>query len=141
MVDVCALTDYIESNVNKAVHPYYKNNGFLELKATPDYNLSKLYPELAQQWHATKNKELTPLDVTPGSNRMLWWLCSRGHEWEAIINSSSRGHGCPYCAGQRITKVNNFGVKYPELAREWHPLKNKELTPYDVMSRLSLIHI
>ncbi len=84
MFDACALIDYIESNVNKVVYLYSMNNGFLELKVTIDYNLGKLHPELAQQWHAIKNGDLTPLEVTPGSNRKLWWQCSRSHEWEAI---------------------------------------------------------
>jgi hypothetical protein len=34
------------------------------LKVIPDYNLGKLYPELAQHWHAIKNKDLNPSDVT-----------------------------------------------------------------------------
>jgi hypothetical protein len=104
------------------------------MKATPDYNLSKLYPELAQQWHATKNKELTPLDVTPGSGLKVWWRCDQGqdHEWKTRIADRSKGTSCPFCSGKKVGKDNNLGVLFPELAKQWHPTKNGNLTPFDV---------
>lgn len=88
--------------------------------------------DLSKEWHPTKNEELTPRDVTSGSGKKVWWLCSRGHEWEAVVKSRSRGHGCPYCSGRRATKENNFAVKYPVLSKEWHQTKNGQLTPHDV---------
>ena len=39
------------------------------MRATSDYNLGKLYPNVASEWHPTKNRELTPYDVTPGSDK------------------------------------------------------------------------
>ncbi len=57
--------------------------------------MATLYPELAKQWHPTKNKDLTPYDVTPGSHKKVWWQDYRGYEWEAIIRSrviSARKH-------------------------------------------------
>ena len=110
------------------------NNGFLELKATTDYNLCKLYPELARQWHSTNNKDLTPFDVTPGSDLKVWWRCNQGrdHEWQASVVNRKGGRGCPYCAGKKTSKDNNLAVKNPELAKEWHPLKNGKLKPEQV---------
>ena len=35
--------------------------------------LSTTHPELAEQWHPTKNDELTPDDVVAGSNKKAWW--------------------------------------------------------------------
>jgi len=37
-------------------------------------------PELMAEWHPTKNDDLMPEDVTHGSNKVAWWLCSEGHE-------------------------------------------------------------
>ncbi|MEW6664129.1 MAG: zinc-ribbon domain-containing protein [Thermodesulfobacteriota bacterium] len=70
-------------------------------KPTRDYNLLKLNPKLARQWHPTRNGNLTPQGVTPGSSRDVWWKCSRGHEWKTRVATRSLGSGCPYCTGRR----------------------------------------
>ena len=72
------------------------------MKATSEYNLAKLHPNLAKEWHPTKNEDLEPTDVTPGSDQKVWWRCLKNpkHEWQALVYSRARGSGCPYCAGQ-----------------------------------------
>lgn len=68
--------------------------------ASPETSLISVNPALAQQWHPEKNGELTPDKVTPGSNKKVWWTCSRGHEWQAVIHGRhSKGYGCPQCSG------------------------------------------
>lgn len=84
-------------------------------------------PELSNQWHPHKNMPLTPIDVSSGSGIKVWWLCSNNHEWEAVINSRNRGHGCPYCAGQKPTSDRNFATEYPELLKELDLIKTKIL--------------
>lgn len=54
-------------------------------------------PELAAQWHPTRNGDLTPDMVTAESHRKIWWLGKCGHEWSATIESRTRGMGCPFC--------------------------------------------
>lgn len=98
-------------------------------------SLADFNPELAKQWHPEKNGDLTPYDVRPGSNKRVWWKCpvDDEHEWKTTVNHrNSRGHGCPYCSGRRATKQTSLAVLYPALAKEWHPTKNKNLTPDDV---------
>ena len=91
-------------------------------------------PELAKQWHPTKNGDLTPNGVTTGSSRKVWWICAKGHEWEVAVAKRSSGSGCPYCAGQRaIVGENDLATLNPELAKQWHPTKNDDLTPKKVM--------
>ena len=87
-------------------------------------SLQSEYPELAKQWYPAKNTPLTASDVTPNSGQKVWWLCQHGHEWKAVINSRTRGYGCPYCAGQKPTADRNFGTEYPELFKEWDWKKN-----------------
>jgi hypothetical protein len=70
-------------------------------KVSQDYNLQIINPNLAKEWHPTRNGFLTPGDVTPFSNKKVWWLCSKDHEWEATISNRSNGRGCPYCAGRK----------------------------------------
>ena len=94
--------------------------------------LQLVNPSLAKQFHPTKNGNLTPYDVTYGSRINVWWRCEKGHEWEAEINNRNHGNGCPYCSGNKVGKYNNLAVKNPKLAKEWHPTKNGNLTPYDV---------
>lgn len=64
-------------------------------------DLATQKPELAKEWHPTRNEELTPWDVLPGSRAKVWWQCEHGHEWQAIIRNRSRGIGCPICAKKK----------------------------------------
>ena len=65
-----------------------------------EQSVAYLHPNLAKEWHPTKNDELKPTDVTPGSHQKVWWKCEQEHEWEAQLydRSKVRGIGCPYCA-------------------------------------------
>lgn len=95
-------------------------------------DLETTNPELATEWHPTKNGELKPTQVTSGSNKSVWWLCSKNtaHEWEALPTSrSSVGTGCPYCAGRKVSEDNCLLNCYPDVAKQWHPTKNGESTP------------
>jgi len=94
--------------------------------------LSQSHPELAAQWHPTRNGSLTPDQVTFGSGERAWWICAQasGHEWPASIsNRTSGGSGCPFCAGQKLSATNSLAFRDTELAAQWHPTKNGSLTP------------
>jgi hypothetical protein len=84
------------------------------------------YAEIAKQWHPIKNAPLTASDVTPNSGQKVWWQCQHGHEWLAVINSRSRGYGCPYCAGQKPTADRNFATEFPQLLKEWNWERNAD---------------
>ena len=101
-------------------------------KLTESYNLKKINPKLAKEWHPTKNGNLTPMDVTPNSGQKVWWICDNNHEWPAKIDNRAHGTGCPYCAGQSLCRDNCLQTKNPKLSKEWHPTKNGKLTPKDV---------
>ena len=69
----------------------------------------------------------------PFSNKKAWWLCEKGHEWSAIINSRSQGSRCPYCTGKRvISGETDLASLNPSLAAQWHPTLNGDLMPTDV---------
>lgn len=84
-------------------------------------------PDLAAEWHPTKNGDLTPYDVTCGSNKDVWWQCklNHQHEWHVSINSRNSGNKCPYCSGLLPTKEYNLLTVNPELCEEWNYNKNK----------------
>lgn len=92
-------------------------------------DLQTTHPQLASEWHPTKNGDYKPSDAIAGSHRKVWWVCSKKHEWEASICSRVRGVGCPVCSGKKIKPgENDLSTLYPEIAAEWHPTKNDGLT-------------
>ena len=57
-------------------------------------------PELMDTW--SKKNTVKPYEVLPSSNREVIWKCDKGHEWKARIADRTRGHGCPYCSGNKV---------------------------------------
>jgi hypothetical protein len=76
-------------------------------KVTPEYNLAVIHPKVAKEWHPTKNKPLTSKEVTPGSQKKVWWQFDKGHEWDAIVGSRFKGTGCPACWNDKRKSGNN----------------------------------
>jgi len=92
-------------------------------------------PELAKEWHPTKNGDLTPYDVTDASNKDIWWQCSKNpkHYWITKVKYRKDGDGCPYCSGRYPTEENNLLNDNHSLCEEWNYKKNdkfpNEYTP------------
>lgn len=100
------------------------------------YNdLATLFPKPAEEWDYEKNGNLTPNRVTSGSNKKVWWKCSKGHVWQAAISiRAKQGHNCPYCSHQRVIYgETDLATVNPKLAEEWDYEKNGELAPNQVM--------
>lgn len=98
-------------------------------------SLRDRFPDIADEWHPTKNGLLTPEEVNAGTGRSVWWLCSEcGHEWEASPNSrTTNNSGCPACAGNILVRgKNDLKSRFPGIASEWHPTKNGDLIPSKV---------
>lgn len=102
-------------------------------------------PELAAQWHPTRNGYFKPVHVTPRSGKRVWWLCPEcGNEWPQYIKTRNNGKGarkCPLCANNQ--KKNNTDAITPFLDilfEEWHPTKNgdKKLTDYTPGSNITV---
>ena len=109
--------------------PYCRN--FYALEGYND--LTTTYPEIAKEWHPTKNGSLRPTEVTPGSGTVVWWLGPCGHEWEMSVHARVRADvGCPYCRGKLLKGFNDLESTYPGIAKEWHPTKNGTVLPSDV---------
>jgi uncharacterized Zn-finger protein len=78
------------------------------------------------------NINLKPKNVSKYSNKKVWWLCLKGHGYKTTIASRSNGTGCPYCSNLFSSEHNNLNFLYPDIAKEWHPIKNANLKPTDV---------
>lgn len=91
---------------------------------------------LLEEWDQERNAPLTPETVTSGSSRYVFWRCEHGHTWRADIYSRARRDTrCPYCAGILVQRgVNDLATLAPSLVSQWHPTKNGDLTPEQVMA-------
>jgi hypothetical protein len=94
-------------------------------------NLAVQNPNLANEWDYSLNS-LTPSEILPNSNKKYYWICPKcGMSYLATANNRSNGYACPYCASQKVCDFNCLATKYPDIAKEWHPSKNKK-TPKEV---------
>lgn len=102
-------------------------------------DLLTLRPDLAAEWHPTKNGSLSPNDVCVYSRISAWWQIKTQRfgkeftlEWKALISNRANGSGCPYICKppKKLLKgFNDLQSLNPDLARMWHPTKNKDTKP------------
>lgn len=100
-------------------------------KISIENSIFSTHPDLAKDW-SIKN-ELSPTNVSSGSNKKCWWKCNEGHEWQASVNNRSKGRGCPFCKNRKISPTNSLHTRYPELCSEWHFDRNSGLSPNTVL--------
>lgn len=107
--------------------------------SSPGAQLPELRPDLAEQWHPTRNGDQKPCDFTVGSVKKIWWrcpvTCARGcsHDYEQALDKKVvRSTGCPFCAGRQFCVHDSLAGQRPEIAAQWHPTKNNSLQPSDV---------
>jgi hypothetical protein len=108
----------------------------VSLKNIKSRRMLSSYKNLMGEWDYEKNEGLDPCKLTHGSHKKVWWICNNSeckHEWPAMINNRTRGRGCPACAGRVVTENNCLATTHPELSKGWHPTKNGNLTPHDVI--------
>ena len=103
-------------------------------KVSAEGSLATNNPQLAAEWHPTKNESLKATDITASSNKKVWWRCASGHEWQAsVANRNNNASKCPYCSGRKVIQgVNDLATEFPLLAAEWHPFLNSALKPSEV---------
>lgn len=92
------------------------------------------YPHLLKEWHTSKNGNIDPKNVPAFSNKKRWWICEKGHEWQTTCSNrtSINKTGCPFCVNKKVCIDNCLETKFPEVAKQWHPTKNGNVTPKDI---------
>jgi len=107
--------------------PYCSNRRI----AADENDLAATHPELVKEWAYDMNIDISPHDIGAGAKKAVWWRCSQcGYEWKASTVSRCAGRGCPVCAGKVVVSGNNdLMTHYPDIAEQWHPTLNGELTP------------
>ena len=99
-------------------------------------DLATTHPDLAKEWHPIKNKSLKPTQITHRNSRTsIWWMCDKGHEWEAVArNRTIGGTGCPYCVRKKaIPGKNDLASLHPELLLQWNKEKNTAVSPSQLL--------
>ena len=105
-------------------------------------DLATLCPELKNQVHPTKNGEITAFNISPYSNKPIWWIypyddpITGKHfefEWQATPSVRTNSKGCPFLSNNRLWPgFNDLKTKYPRIASEWNYELN-EKNPEDYM--------
>ena len=93
-------------------------------------------PNLLQEWNWEENDKsgYSPMLITLGSNKRVWWKCSQGHSYQSTPNNRAAGKGCPYCSGRKaLPGVNDLATVNPELAAEWDYERNSDFRIEEVL--------
>ena len=60
--------------------------------------------QLMAEWDWNKNSNLgfNPKEITYHSGKKVWWICEKGHSFDATVANRANGKGCPICAGRKV---------------------------------------
>ena len=104
-------------------------------------NIIAKEPKLEKEWDYEKNYPVKPEEVLAGSSKKYWWICkiNPNHKWQSspIARTGKKKQGCGKCT-RNFNKSRTLSKLYPEIAKLWHPTKNKDVLPSDVKSRSGL---
>lgn len=81
-------------------------------KIEVEKSLAGAYPELAKEWNATLNDKINPEGILCGSNRIIYWQCSKcehGANGEYFVSCYTSSH----------RKKTKRGFKTKKAAMEW----------------------
>lgn len=106
--------------------PYCSGN-----KVCLSNSLFTTHPNIAAEFHISKNVNLTSKDVSFGSSKKFYWQCKKNdsHIWQSSIAHRVRGDNCTICSRRKITPTNCLSVTNPSLIKEWHPTFNVNISP------------
>ena len=94
--------------------------------------------ELFKNWHPSKNGCTDPKSTSLDVLEHYWWQCKKGHEWQATIASVMWGNDCPKCRTRPATASNNLKTCHQDIAKEWHPFKNRPHFPLNILPKARL---
>ena len=91
-------------------------------------DLETVNPNILKEWDYERNTK-EPNAYMQGSHEKVWWVCSKGHNYQQTIRAKIlKGMGCPYCSGRLpIVGETDLVTVNPTLVKEWNYDKNKSL--------------
>lgn len=93
-------------------------------------DLATTHPHLVPEWNEIRNGSSDWRSMNKTVTKP-WWICSRGHEWQARIDArTGQNQGCPYCSGSRaIPGETDLATKFPKISADWDYTLNGDLDP------------
>lgn len=97
--------------------------------------------EKSKYLHPTKNGNIDVAEIGIGSSLEMWFKCQDcGHDFKMSLNNVNADHWCSYCGnnwkhcGKNDCEFcNNKSFQSHERSKYWHPTKNGDITPKDVL--------
>jgi len=92
-------------------------------------SLAYRYPEIAEEWHP--DNIYTPSQVSPGSGKMVKWIClyRPNHVYESRVAQRVKGHRCPKC--QNAPTLPELRL-FAELSLFYQPLLHHKIGDHRV---------
>ena len=119
---ILSLFNILGSTIDESIIDIDKDRGqiySLYICMEKEQSLAVKYPELSKEWNYDKNGRLAPEMVRPASNKIVWWICNKNHEWQASIANRTNGNNCPYCSGSKVLSgYNDLQTEYLEGAKQ-----------------------
>jgi len=92
-------------------------------------DLATTSPDIAAEWHPTRNSSLTPRDVGSGYSRLVWWTCPSDPRHEYRVSPKTRIYmntRCSICTGHQVQNgINDLRTTHPDLLAEWDFKRNE----------------
>lgn len=96
------------------------------------HNLAIQRPDIAKEWHPSKNGSLAPEDVSYGSGKKVWWVCKNGHNYfSSIDNRTCSGESCNVCSDSQkeskiATEIKDYIINKYHAKEEYKIVRNPE---------------
>ncbi len=144
---ILELFEYINKKYGYDINPIIDiRNDYPKILEIMNYeeksnSLETKFPDVAKEWNYEKNGELKPSQISPGSSKLVWWKCEKGHEWQntpANRTNKDNMNNCPYCKNKKVWPgFNDLVTINPKIASQWNYEKNGDLKPTMVTIKCS----
>ena len=121
--------------IKRSIKSYKGCKNCKRLENLSNKSLAITNPELLKEWNYEKNVDILPTQIFASNPKKVWWICRKcRYTWESKINNRALlGRGCPCCSNKIVVQgKNDLETTHPELAKEWHPTRNGQLTPKNI---------
>jgi hypothetical protein len=140
---VCPNCDHIyEMTVHNRTHgggcePCRKANALASRQ-----NITVTHPDIAAEWHPTRNGDKLPEHYSHGSKEEVYWQCpSSAKHWykTRIERRTAAGYNCSVCSRRTLVfRVNDLATTDPVLVTEFHTYRNGLKTPDRIVAGTEL---
>ena len=111
---------FVDRNIKEKINNYFTQSFFVNEdlynkyrsylpSPFPEKSLLNTHPKICDEWDFDKNYPLKPDNFSYGARHKAWWLCPKGHSYEAFIFDRARVKlKCPYCLGKKTLNYDLF---------------------------------